>query len=50
MFNVAMEMREIVRDAKGVEGWPPDASNLTLSNALQSIPYQLFNFMDCWIF
>ena len=48
VFNVAMEIREIVRDAKGVEGWPPDASDLTLTNALQSIPHQLFNFIS-WI-
>lgn len=48
LFNVAMEMRGIVRDAKGVEGWPPDASDLTLGNALQSIPHQLFNFIS-WI-
>jgi hypothetical protein len=25
--------------------WPPDATDLSLANALQSIPHQLFNFI-----
>ena len=48
VFNVAMKMRGILRDTKGVGDWPPDASDLSLVNALQSIPHQLFNFI-AWI-
>ena len=48
MFNNAMEIRRILRDAKGVADWPPDSSDLNLVNSLQSIPHQLFNFI-AWI-
>ena len=48
MFNNAMEIRRILRDAKGEADWPPDSSDLNLVNSLQSIPHQLFNFI-AWI-
>ena len=48
VFNVAMEVRGILRDAKGVADWSPNATDLCLVNALQSIPHQLFNFI-AWI-
>ena len=48
VFNVEMEMKEELRDTKGVADWPSDASNLNFANALQSIPRKLFNFI-AWI-
>ena len=41
MFNNAMEIRRILRDAKGEADWPPDSSDLNLVNSLQSIPHQI---------
>ena len=43
-----MEIRRILRDAKGVADWLPDSNDLNLVNSLQSMPHQLFNFI-AWI-
>lgn len=48
VFNVAMEMKEELRDAKSVADWAPDTSDLSFTNALQSIRHKLFNF-SAWI-
>ena len=48
VFNVAMEMKEELRDAKGTADCPPDTGDLSFANAVQSIPHKLFNFI-AWI-
>ena len=44
-FHVAMEIRKMLKESKGVDGWPPDSSDLTLELAVESIPIKLFNFI-----
>ena len=47
-FNVALEIRELLRKTKGTEDWPPDAHDLTPEKTLESLPVKLFNFV-AWI-
>ena len=44
MFDVAMEIRD-VKKSPGLDGWPPDSSDLTFDHATESIPVKLFNFI-----
>ena len=46
--NIAMEMRGIFRNTKGIADWPPDSHDLNLVNALQSVLHQLFNLI-AWV-
>lgn len=34
-----------VKKSPGVDGWPPDSSDLTFDHAIESIPVKLFNFI-----
>ena len=45
LFYAAMEVRKMLKESKGVDGWPPDSSDLTLERATESIPVVLFNFI-----
>jgi hypothetical protein len=45
LFHVAMEIRKMLKESKGADGWPPDSSDLTLECATESIPTKLCNFI-----
>jgi hypothetical protein len=45
LFHVAMEIRKMLKESKGADGWPPDSSDLTLECATETIPTKLFNFI-----
>ena len=45
LFHVAMEINGMLKKSSGVDGWPPDSSDLTLDHATESIPVTLFNFI-----
>ena len=45
LFHVAMEIRKMLKESKGADGWPPDSNDLTLERATESIPTKLFNFV-----
>ena len=45
IFHTAMEIRKMLRESKGVDGWPPDANDMTYDLAKESIPAKLFNFI-----
>ena len=45
VFNVAMEMKEELRDAKGIEDCPPYTGDLSFANAVQSIPPTILNYL-----
>ena len=47
-FHVAMEINGMLKKSPGVDGWPPDSSDLTLDHGTESIPLKLFNFI-AWI-
>lgn len=45
-FSVAMEIRKLLKESKGVDsGWPPDSHDLTLPLAMESISVKLYNFL-----
>ena len=44
-FHTALEIRKLLKNSGGVDGWPPDSSDLTLENAIDSVPVRLFNFI-----
>ena len=45
-FSVAMEIRKLLRESKGIDAdWPPDSHDLTLQFATKSIPVKLYNFL-----
>ncbi|CAB4034870.1 Hypothetical predicted protein [Paramuricea clavata] len=45
LFHVAMEIRKMLKESKGSDGWRPDSSDLTIQRATESIPIKLFNFI-----
>ena len=45
LFHVAMEINGMLKKSQGVDGWPPDSSDLTLDHATESIPVKLFYFI-----
>ena len=45
LFHSAMEIRNLLKESKGVVDWPPDSNDLTVDNAKQAIPTKLFNFV-----
>ena len=44
-FHTALETKEILKHSGGLDGWPSDSSDLTLENAIDSVPVRLFNFI-----
>ena len=46
IYFVALEIRKLLRDSKGINAeWPPDSHDLTSARAKESIPVMLYNFL-----
>ena len=43
--QIATELRNCLKEVKGVDGWPPNLNDFNLQNYKAGIPFQLFNFL-----
>ena len=49
LYTTSMTLRNLVQDVPPFSSkWPPDVSEITIGNALEIVPVELFNFM-AWI-
>ena len=49
LYTTSMTLQNLVQDVPPFSSkWPPDVSEITIENALEIVPVELFNFM-AWI-